>query len=32
MLNFPKIKKIIYDKDKLWQYLSLDEKIKTRNY
>ena len=32
MLNFPKIKKVIRDEDKLWYYLKEDEKYETRNY
>lgn len=32
MLNFPKIKKVLKDEQKLWSYLIDDEKYSSRNY
>ncbi len=32
MLNFPKIKKLLKDEDKLFRYLQEDEKYDSRNY
>lgn len=32
MLNFPKIKKVLRDEDKLFDYLRGDEKYESRNY
>ena len=32
MLNFPKIKKVLRDEDKLLEYLREDEKYESRNY
>ena len=32
MLNFPKIKKVLRDEDKLFDYLRVDEKYESRNY
>jgi hypothetical protein len=32
LLNFPKIKKILSDEVKLWQYLEEDKKYPSRNY
>ena len=32
MLNFPKIKKILRDESKLFEYLKEDDKYETRNY
>ena len=32
MLNFPKIKKVLTDQDKLWDFLTHDDKYKSRSY
>ena len=32
MLNFPKIKKVLKNEQKLWSYLIDDEKYSSRNY
>jgi hypothetical protein len=32
MLNFPKIKKVLRDEDKLLEYLKEDEKYESRNF
>lgn len=32
MLNFPKIKKVLTDEHKLWNYLITDDKYPSRNY
>jgi len=32
MLNFPKIKKVLRDEDKLLDYLREDDKYESRNY
>lgn len=32
MLNFPKIKKVLKDEDKLWEFLTGDEKLNIRNF
>lgn len=32
MLNFPKIKKVLADENKLWDYLVNDDKLPSRNY
>lgn len=32
MLNFPKIKKVLKDEERLWRYLTEDEGLANRNY
>jgi len=32
MTNFGKIKKVVTDEKKVWEFLANDEKLKSRNY